>query len=298
MGRLASQVLLEPLSDLLHDADPTARSELLIVPHRHLFAVPWSALPDRSGRRLVEHRAVRVAPSLAAARLAAAAAAKPTRAAVAAVVGDPAAAGGAGGGLPPLPFARGEAVWVARLLSRRALSDAGGGGCGGGTGVKAVIGSEAKRGRVMGMLAGASWAHLACHGLLDRRALALSPDEGEAVMGCGDSDAGLLSMEDVQGGGRLAGGATAVLSACCTARGDVTAAEGVVGLARAFLAAGAGAAVVSLWAVGDESTVRLMQAGRPPTHCADTHLCVTPPTHYTATHPCVTITPPETDTRT
>ena len=48
-----------------------------------------------------------------------------------------------------------------------------------------------------------------------------------------------------------------VLSACDTARGRVVA-EGVVGLARSLLAAGAGAAVVSLWAVPDRATYRLM----------------------------------------
>ena len=48
-----------------------------------------------------------------------------------------------------------------------------------------------------------------------------------------------------------------VLSACDTGRGRV-AAEGIVGLARGLLAAGAGAAVVSLWAVPDLATRLLM----------------------------------------
>jgi len=49
----------------------------------------------------------------------------------------------------------------------------------------------------------------------------------------------------------------AVLSACDTARGRV-AAEGVVGLARAFMAAGVPSVVMSLWSLPDQETVYLM----------------------------------------
>jgi CHAT domain-containing protein len=51
----------------------------------------------------------------------------------------------------------------------------------------------------------------------------------------------------------------AVLSACQTGWGRSTY-EGTLGLARAFLAAGANAVVVSLWPVGDSSTADLMIA--------------------------------------
>jgi CHAT domain-containing protein len=72
-----------------------------------------------------------------------------------------------------------------------------------------------------------------------------------------------LSMHEVQGsegaqGVRLAPGATVVLSACNTGRGEIKA-EGVVGLSRGFLLANASAAVVSLWSVDDGSTAALMR---------------------------------------
>jgi CHAT domain-containing protein len=51
-----------------------------------------------------------------------------------------------------------------------------------------------------------------------------------------------------------------VLSACETGRGRLERGEGVVGLTRSFLAAGALEVVASLWAVSDESTSRLMDA--------------------------------------
>jgi CHAT domain-containing protein len=76
-----------------------------------------------------------------------------------------------------------------------------------------------------------------------------------------------LSMLEVQGtdeaadkreGVRLGEGATVVLSACNTGRGEIKA-KGVVGLARGFLLAGAAAAVVSLWSVDDGSTAALLE---------------------------------------
>jgi CHAT domain-containing protein len=48
-----------------------------------------------------------------------------------------------------------------------------------------------------------------------------------------------------------------VLSACDTARGEVTS-DGVVGLSRSLIAAGVPSVVVSLWAVDDQSTSALM----------------------------------------
>ncbi len=94
--------------------------------------------------------------------------------------------------------------------------------------------------------------HLACHGVLDLvrggvSALALTPT-GE--------DDGLLTVSDVL---RLRCPADlVVLSACQTARGEVYRAEGTVGLARAFMFAGAPRVIVSLWKVDDEATRALM----------------------------------------
>jgi CHAT domain-containing protein len=51
-----------------------------------------------------------------------------------------------------------------------------------------------------------------------------------------------------------------VLSACQTARGKIFSGEGVVGLSRAFLYAGARSVAVSLWNVGDISTGQLMKS--------------------------------------
>ena len=49
-----------------------------------------------------------------------------------------------------------------------------------------------------------------------------------------------------------------VLSACHTARGQISS-EGVLGLARAFLMAGAKSVVTALWAIPDDATKAFME---------------------------------------
>jgi CHAT domain-containing protein len=49
----------------------------------------------------------------------------------------------------------------------------------------------------------------------------------------------------------------AVLSACDTGRGQITG-DGVIGLSRAFMAAGVPSVIVSLWSVPDLPTAKLM----------------------------------------
>jgi len=222
------------------------------VPHKELFEVPWAALIDAHGRFLIERHVLRVAPSL---RVAHQAAQRPGQQSSGhlVLVGNPRPTR-----LQPLPFAEKEAIAVEEILNRAGLE----------VRQEHFFRSDrnplATKGRVKQALQGAGWAHLACHGDIDTDSLVLAVPESKSDPDHAQPD---LSMLEVQGsdeaadkreGVRLGEGATVVLSACNTGRGEIKA-EGVVGLARGFLLAGAAAAVVSLWSVDDGSTAALME---------------------------------------
>jgi CHAT domain-containing protein len=77
--------------------------------------------------------------------------------------------------------------------------------------------------------------------------------------GSADGDDGILTAEEVAGLD-LRGVEWAVLSACDTGVGEITAGEGVFGLRRAFQIAGARSVIMSLWSVEDQSTRSWMKA--------------------------------------
>src|SRR5205823_7032225 len=94
--------------------------------------------------------------------------------------------------------------------------------------------------------------HLACHGLVDAERPTLS---SLALTQAGDDDGFLTALEVFQ---MKVPADLVVLSACETGRGKVYHAEGIVGLTRAFMFAGAPRVVVSLWKVDDDATAALM----------------------------------------
>ncbi len=122
-------------------------------------------------------------------------------------------------------------------------------------GQKVLLGREATEAGLREALAKRPrWraVHLACHGMVDPErptlsALALTPTA---------DDDGFLSVLDVF---RMKVPADlVVLSACETGKGKVIRGEGIFGLTRAFMFAGAPRVIVSLWKVDDEATRALM----------------------------------------
>ncbi|XP_028518855.1 uncharacterized protein LOC110251878 isoform X3 [Exaiptasia diaphana] len=139
-------------------------------------------------------------------------------------------------GMEPLPGAKKEAEAIARIID----------------GVMPLIGPRATKSAVLERLFDVCIAHFACHIKLDPSAIVLSP-EGSPQQG--DDDSYLLKPEDIMEKDIHA--RLVVLSGCNSGLGKICA-EGVVGIARAFLAAGAAAVLVSLWRVNDYSTCEFM----------------------------------------
>ncbi|KAK3753490.1 hypothetical protein QZH41_006191 [Actinostola sp. cb2023] len=99
---------------------------------------------------------------------------------------------------------------------------------------------------------GVAIIHFAAHGTTDGE-IFLTPSTTGSLPNEQDY---ILTMKDVQESGVHP--QLVVLSCCHSGRGDVKA-EGVVGMSRAFLAAGARAVVASLWAIADEATMIFME---------------------------------------
>ena len=136
--------------------------------------------------------------------------------------------------LAPLPGTRKEveAVGTVRLMGKHAVE----------SGLQAAI-ERQERWRAV---------HFACHGLVDPDRPLLS----SLALGADDKDDGFLTAMEVLRTRIPAD--LVVLSACETGRGTIYMTEGIVGLARAFMFAGAPRIIVSLWKVNDDATAALM----------------------------------------
>ena len=137
--------------------------------------------------------------------------------------------------LNPLPWARKEAEMIGRLL-----------------GVQPLLGKGATKQAVLESMHSVSLIHFAAHGDDERGEIALSP-----ISSCGTphEEDYLLTMAEI-----LQVRLTAKLVVLCcshSASGQIRA-EGIVGIARAFLASGARAVLAALCAVDDKATMWFM----------------------------------------
>ena len=232
---LLYEMLINPVSDLLKEP------EIIIVPDRSLYRVPFPALLDKKGRYLTETFRIRVVPSLTALKLIQDSPTDYHSQTGALLVGDPDVGeviyrGRLNKKFVPLPGARKEAEMIGRLL-----------------GVLPLLGQRATKQAVLERIKSVSLIHIAAHGNAERGEIALAPPG--STTGIPQEDDYLLKMSDisqVQVRAKLV-----VLSCCHSGRGQIRA-EGVVGIARAFLGSGARSVLVALWALEDRATEQLM----------------------------------------
>ena len=214
--------------------------ENVIVPDRALHKVPFAALKDESERYLSQTYKIRIIPSLSTLGLIQDSPADYHSQTGVLIVGDPDVGDVLYKGRIEnpcrLPSARKEAEMIAELL-----------------GAEPLLEERATKQAVLQMMPSVSLIHFAARGHAERGEIALAPERTTNATPC-EKDY-LLTMDDisqVQVRAKLV-----VLSCSHSAQGQVKA-EGVVGIARAFLGSGARSVLVALRAIPDEATEQLM----------------------------------------
>ena len=232
---LLYETIISPIQDLLVD------NEVIFVPEGPLCLAPFPAFMDSDSRYLCESFRVRVIPSLTSLKLIADCPADYHIKTGALLVGDPWVQDVTfeRTKLQELPFAQEEVQMIGRILHTAPL-----------------IGRQATKNEVLKRLSSVGLVHIAAHAQMETGEIALAPNPIPQSRAPVEEDF-VLTIKDVlniQMRARLV-----VLSCCHSARGEIKA-EGVVGIARAFLGAGARSVLVSLWAINDEATMEFMRS--------------------------------------
>ncbi|MFN6197595.1 MAG: CHAT domain-containing protein [Aphanizomenon sp.] len=227
------EILIAPIASLL----PTNPEEKVIfIPHESLFLVPFVALQDKDSKYLIEKHTILTAPAIQVLDLTHQQRQK-VRGKDVLVMGNPIMpkVGVPLVQLDPLKGAEKEALTIANFFK-----------------TKAITGKDATKAALKQKLSSARIIHLATHGLLadtDKSiptAIALAPTK---------NDNGLLTPAEIVD--LSINAELVVLSACDTGRGAITG-DGVIGLSRSLITAGAPSVIVSLWSVPDAPTAELM----------------------------------------
>ena len=229
--------IIEPVADLVQGKG------LIIVPDGPLWLAPYAALMDADSKYLCDSFRIRVIPSLTSLKLIADCPKEYHSRSGSLLVGDPwveEVTNSEGERiLDPLPFARKEVEMIGRILN-----------------VTPVIGKQATKREVLKKLSSVALVHFAAHGRMETGEIALTPDPNRRSRIPTKEDY-ILTIADVLNVKLRA--RLVVLSCCHSGRGEIKD-EGVVGIARAFMGAGARSVLVSLWAIDDEATLEFMRS--------------------------------------
>jgi CHAT domain-containing protein len=218
-------------------------ARITVIPHGPLFALPFGALLDAHGRYVVERYSLHYAASGAVLAEAAEAGAAPRGGSGTLVIADPPlGAADRGVRLPPLSAARAEARAIARLQPHA---------------TQRLVGLQATESAVRAAIGGVAVAHFATHAVVSASDplgsyLLLAPDPGRGLASSRDGRLTAVEITELSLRADLV-----VLGACRSARGRVSS-DGIAGLTRAFMAAGAPTVVATLWDVSDQATARVM----------------------------------------
>lgn len=219
--------------------------EVVVIPDGLLNIVPYAALIDQSGKYLSETMQIRLAPSLTTLKTLQECPKSYHCKTGALVIGicdvGKTIYKGIEVNREPLPSAEKEAEKIGELLNATAL-----------------LGSDATKDVVKEKLQeGVAVIHIATHGLYEYGEIVLAPSAAARANGrIPDEQDYILTVKEVQDMGLRA--QLVVLSCCFTGRGDIKA-EGMIGMCRAFLAAGARAVVAALWGLDDKGTSYFME---------------------------------------
>ena len=225
---LCYKMFIAPVYDLLDEP------EVIIVPDRRLYKVPFAALSEREGAEyLSETHKIRIIPSLTTLKNIQDSPEDYHSNTGALVIGNPKV-----NWLQPLPAARKEAEMVGRLV-----------------GVPPLVEKKATKQAVLERISSVSLIHFAAHGNAERGEIALSPIPTPNSQNAIPKEAYMLTMADVS---RVKVRAKLVVLSCCHSGSGEIRAEGVIGIARAFLGSGARSVLVALWAIPDSATEKLM----------------------------------------
>ena len=225
--RTLYDTIIEPIQDLFSGSD----HELVFIPEGPLCLAPFAAFMSPDSKYLCESFSIRVAPSLTSLKMIAQCPVNYHHKSGVLLVGDPWVQDLTN--LEPLPCAREEVNMIGKMVGSTPL-----------------VGRHATKDEVLRLLGSVALVHIAAHGNIESGEIALAQNST-----CSEADF-ILTMKDVkqvQLRARLV-----VLSCCHSAQGKIKA-EGVVGIARAFLGAGARSVLVSLWAIDDKATLEFMK---------------------------------------
>ncbi len=227
----ASQLLYDQLIQPL-EKELEGWKDLIIVPHRQLNFLPFQALSDSTGHRMIQSFNISYVPSGSILDYCRRQPQTDQYSLFGVALGNQQIAG-----FEPLPGTENEWKSLEEIFET----------------TKGAIGEEATETYFLEYSTSHDLLHVATHGVLNSR----NPLRSYLLFSEDNSNDGQLSVSeifDMQIQAKLV-----TLSACETALGELNRGNDLVGLSRAFIYSGSNAVIVSLWKVDDQATSELMK---------------------------------------